>query len=444
MKRDHVVGVLVTKKRSFVRDAASVVASRGLSRIAQFLIGVLIARAIGPAGRGLVASLSVPVAMAVSLSEMGVRQATAYQIGRGHRTVEEILPTLVGMAISSSLIGLAATLIYYQVAGVAEHNWSLRCLAAVAIPVSIMTSYASGILLGRQRIAAFSSASWAPTFLNLLIIVGLGWVVTLNVYGVVAANLIATAVGAAYALYLVSKEAPIRIGFDRKVASALARQGLAYALALFVLTLNYKVGILLLQKLRSLGEVGIYAQGAAIAEMIWEVPTVLNALVFSRSANAQDSQEFSRKVLVLARLSFLLATCGAIVLAIAAPVAFPLVYGHGFRGSADVFVVLLPGVVAFTVFKILNMDLAGRGKPWISMVIVLPAALLNGGLGYFLILKYGAIGGAISASVAYIVATIVMVPLYARIVGLSYRDVILFHRSDFNQLLSRLPVKWRR
>lgn len=429
------------KKSSFSRDVALVTIARVFTRAATFLTGVAVARLIGPEGRGLVASLAVPANLAVTFGEMGIRQATAFQIGRGIQTVRGLLPTLLTMALMSSAVAIAASFLYYRLLHIAREDLALQVIAVLIIPTSMLTNYASGVFLGRQKIAAFRQVSWGPALLNLGMVVALGWYAGFKIHGVMIATALASAAGCAYALYLLSREAPLSLGFNPKVASSLSAMGMRYAIALFILTLNYKLSIMLLQRFGTLTDVGLYAQGAAIAELIWEIPTAINALVFSRSANSKSDRDFSQKVMTLARLSFLVALAAGLGIAAIAPIAFPLIYGPGFADSANVFTVLIPGVVAFTAFKILNMDLAGKGKPWVSLIVIVPTALLNGVLSWLLIGRYGAVGGAISTSISYVLATIAFVALYSRTMKVDFLDIVTFRKSDFIELAKRLPFK---
>ncbi|MGJ3628272.1 hypothetical protein AB5I41_17360 [Sphingomonas sp. MMS24-JH45] len=75
-------------------------------------------------------------------------------------------------------------------------------------------------------------------------------------------------------------------------------------------------------------------------------------MVLSRGVNATDERLFSRKVALLARLAFVVAVGLAVALGIAAGFVFPLLYGQRFAQSAQhPASVLLPGIVAFIVFR---------------------------------------------------------------------------------------------
>lgn len=427
------------RRGGFVHDLIGVATSRVSVKAAQFLSSLIVARLLGPEGRGLVSALTVPSQLAVNVSEMGVRQSTAFHLGRKIIPLERLQPTLLAMIPMASAVAILLSLLYFEFARVAEGDWLLRGLAVVAIPLSLSASYASGVFLGRQRIAEFRKTSWRPAVISLLLVILLGWAAGWGVYGVMLATAGGAAAACAYALYLLGQDQPLRLGFDRSVATQLQRKGISYAASLVVLMLNYRIMILLLTRLGTLEDVGLYAQAIAIAELIWEVPTMLGSLVLSRGVNAKDELLFSRKVLLLARLAFVAAIGLSIGLGFAAEYLFPILYGRRFEQSADICILLLPGIVAFIVFKVLNIDLAGRGKPWAAMVIMGPVLVLNIVLGWFLIERYGAMGAAAASSVCYLVATLGYIILYNRVTGLSFREILLPQPGDFATVRRALP-----
>lgn len=339
----------------------------------------------------------------------------------------------------ASAAAIVLSLIYFEFVGIARGNWTLRILAVATIPLSLSASYASGVFLGQQRIAEFRKTSWRPGFISLVLVILLGWAAGWGIYGVMLATAGGALAASAYALFLLGKEQPLRLGFDRAVAMQLQRKGISYAASLVILMLNYRIMILLLTRLGTLTDVGLYAQAIAIAELIWEVPTMLGSLVLSRGVNAKDETLFSRKVLLLARLAFVAAVVISIFVGFAAKYLFPILYGHRFEQSADICILLLPGIVAFIVFKVLHIDLAGRGKPWTAMIIMVPVLVLNVALGWVMIVRYGAMGAAVASSACYLVATVGYVILYNRVTGLSLRDILLPQPGDLGMIRRALP-----
>ncbi len=439
--RPHMSEDKLPVRRSFAADAITVGGSRIVNRLCTFATGVLIARLLGPEGRGLLAALSVPAALSVSLAELGVRQSTAYHVGRKTFPIERVTGALMGMLPVAALLAVLLSLGYFDVANVAEGNWHLQLAAVAVIPFGIGITYISGVLMGRGKIVSFSRVAWVPPMIALAFVatsIGIfGW----GVEGALLATASGSAVGFGYALHLLRREGPIRPRIDFPLVRAIQRLGAVYAVATFALLLNYKIMILLLSRVGTLEDVGHYAIAASIAEMLWEVPQMVGALLFSRAVGAEDRAVMSAKILTFARLAVTAVALVAIALAVIAQWLFPFVYGPGFTESALACVLLLPGVVAFVLFRILQTDIHARGKAWVSIAVIAPTIVLNVGLGYWMIGGYGLMGAAMASSLTYILATIAYVIAYSRVTGIPLLEMVRYRRSDLDQLTKAIPER---
>ena len=287
-------------------------------------------------------------------------------------------------------------------------------LALATIPTGLINTYAQGIFLGKEQIKQFSFTSWLPSLIRLVGILVLVGAAGLYVTGALVAGIIASATLAFYSLWLISRHASLRIRFVPEIAWQMLSLGIVYAAALFVLGLNYKVDIVILQHLRSNAEVGQYTQGVSLAELLWQLPTVLSAVLFSKGANAKDPRAFSRNVAKLMRVTLVVAALGSLALFAVVGYFIPLVYGEDFTPSILITRLLLPGIVAFTVYKVLNMDLAGKGRPWLSLYVAAPAVVLNIALNLLLIPRYGANGAALASTMSYTLSALAFMVVYAR------------------------------
>lgn len=426
--------------RRFGVEALIVGGGRFLTRIATFLTGVLIARLLGPEGRGLVAALQVPSLLAINLAEAGVRQSTAYHVGRGSFPVARTTATVLAMLPVTSILAVLLALGYFRLADVAAGDWTLQLLAVAVIPSGVGVAYVGGVLLGLGKISLFSRSSWMPAAIVLAATAAIAWGLGWGPYGVLAAAVIGNVAGFAYALVILSRQVPLGFRIDRAVLRGIRSHGIMYAVASLALVLNYKIMVLILSWSAPLEQVGYYSQAASIAELLWEVPQIVSSLLFARSVNARQADEMSVKVLMFARMAGLFVLGAAIVVAAISPWFFPFVYGARFAPSALVCTALLPGVVAVVIWRILQADVHGRGRAWATAAIIGPAIVVNIGLGYWLASGYGAVGAAIASSVTFILATVAYAIFYSRLTSIPLGEMVRFRRSDFAKIVRSLPV----
>lgn len=422
------------KKRSFTRDAFSVMKSRVFMLALSFATGVALARFLGPEGKGIYAAILVFPSLITSLADLGIRQATVYQLGKKEHDEGDIISVTMFFMLVSSLLSLAVGAGVYAFVDDPNFTLPLIVLALATIPTSLVNSYSSGIFLGKEQVQRFSFTSWLIAFVRLVAILVLVGVAGFYVTGALVAGVIASASLATYSLWLISRHASLRVKFVPTIARQMLSLGVVYAAALFVLGLNYKVDIVILQQLSTKAQVGQYTQGVSLAELLWQLPAALSAVLLSKGANAKDPKAFSRNVAKLMRVTLLVAVVGSIGLFVVVGYFIPFVYGEAFTPSVLVTRLLLPGIVAFTIYKVLNMDLAGKGRPWLSLYVATPAVLLNIGLNLLLIPRYAANGAALASTVSYTLSAVAFMFVYSRAVDLSLRDLLAYRRSDFDFL----------
>jgi O-antigen/teichoic acid export membrane protein len=434
------------QQHSFAAEIFTVMGGKVFMVVVGFLSTIVVSRQLGPEGKGVFAALLIFPLLFVSLAEMGIRQATVHHLGKNEYADRNIVGmTYCFLLIFSSLgIGICAWL-YWQFAN-PNFTTTMIGLALLYIPLYLIVSYSSGILLGKGAIAQFNRVQCVPIFLRLLFLVLLVWWLQADVVGAIAAAILALALNAIYTLWLASRYVPVRVGFNPKIAREMLGLGLVYALALFIINVNYKIDVLLLERLSSAVEIGQYNTGVVITELIWQLPGALGVVVFSRSANVNNSiadrLAFTHKIAQLLRITLAISIVAAILLSAIAPILIPLLYGDAFQPSVRVLQLLMPGVVILTIFKVLNMDLAGKGKPAVALAVFAPSAVLNVGLNLAWIPRYGANGAAIASTISYSISAIVFMFVYAHLNQITIAQLLRYQKSDFS-LLTQLIARFK-
>lgn len=436
-------------QRSFAENVLRIFQTRFILLATTFVTGVITARLIGVEARGAFAALTMPALVAVSLSELGVRQAAAYHIGRKGDPLPDMLSALGALWIGASVLGVGLTLAYDYATGLTDrYGWGLAMIAALLIPVTVATNYAAGIFIGIKNITALNQSSWIPPaarLVGVIILVGaLGWGLT----GALMAQTLGATLFAAYAAWLIFRLSKPSMRIRPELIKSLSQMGWRFAIALFVLSLSYRVNTFLLQTYSNLTEVGLYTTATTLAELLWQIPSAIGSLVLAHGVNSKDTVEFSQKSCTLFRLTLVLGVVVAVGLALVSPIFVPLIYGQEFANSANVVIALLPGVVVFLIFKTLNMDLASKGKPLIALLAAIPSLAVNMAAGAILVPRFGAVGAGVAASLGYIVGAAIFLFFYARVVAIPMAEILRYRRSDFSSATDRfrslLPKSLRR
>lgn len=424
--------------RSFVKDSFSIGFSKIVVIFFSLLTSIITARVLGPEKNGIISSLLVFPSIFLSFGSLGVRQSTTYLLGQGVYSEEKIKTAITQIWLLTSLISLASCFILIKLLSKSNSDNLLIVLALLPIPFVLFNTYNSGIFLGKNDIKEFNKINWIPTAVIFVLTALFLLLFSLDIKGYFIA-LIGGPVSISLILLFKNKFInAFSFNFDLKIIKSLLGLGMIYALALLIINLNYKFDIIMLERLSTPYETGIYAKGANITEFLWQIPMLLSTIVFARSATSKNGREFSLKVVQLLRVAFVFIGLGSVILWLLSEYVIIGLFGMEFFDSILVLNCLLPGVILLTIYKVLNMDLAGKGKPWISIYAMTPALVINILLNYYLIPLYGSTGAAISSSISYSFAAMIFIFVYSRTVQLSMIEIITFTKKDFEPILKIL------
>src|SRR5690625_4292573 len=123
------------KQKSTGFHIATTFGTKVVFLIGSFIISILLARILGPEGRGTVTALFVVPNIVLSIADLGVRQASAYYIGRKIYPVKDIISSSLILWWITSLISIFIVCIYYFFGSNREYAWVLILIALIYIPV---------------------------------------------------------------------------------------------------------------------------------------------------------------------------------------------------------------------------------------------------------------------------------------------------------------------
>jgi O-antigen/teichoic acid export membrane protein len=147
-------------------------------------------------------------------------------------------------------------------------------------------------------------------------------------------------------------------------------------------------------------------------------------------SSSKDNESKNKLTGAISRNVLFFSVVGGIAFYIASDLIFGMLFGEAYDKSSDILKMLLPGIILFSVDRILSNDLAGRGKPELNMYTSIFTVVSNIVLNFLLIPKIGIAGSAISTSVTYSLSTLIKMVLFKRETGLQYSQFIFLQKED--------------
>lgn len=409
-----------------------------------FASTLILTRWLGPEGLGLYTAFMVVPLILMSLGELGIRQSTAYMTGKKLAAEGRIAGALASLWLLSSVFSIILVVAAYCVQGMHKQGLLYVFIGASLVPAGLITRYANGIALGKRWISRMNIGETV----QVLVRVGLLAVLLIGLHAGVRGALIVELLTALAPglLMLCWLRKDLGVSFvplwDKGLISSLVTHGVKFAIALFVLTLNYRVSILILQRYVSHSDIGQFNLGVSIATLIWMIPDAIGMVTFSHSTGASDANRFAQTTTQIMRLTLLVCGFCALCIGVFCKPLVALLFGSEYLPSVPVIRAMLPGCLAAVVFKVLNADLAGRGYPLAAMWVYLGALGANVLGSVMLIPLCGTTGAAIASSISYVSGAAVYALVYARMSDMKLIRMFYQPLSDLRTLkgsLERLP-----
>ncbi|MEJ2737696.1 MAG: hypothetical protein P8189_29765 [Anaerolineae bacterium] len=163
--------------------------------------GILMARLLGPTGRGQFAVAILWPSVIAALGTLGVREALTYERARAFYPAPALVGTALVLATVQSilLMGLALFLIPWLTRTQSLDVTRAGQIFVLFIPTNLVTHYALGLLQGSLEIPVFNALRLVVSVVHLgavLVLWALGWVTVWNVtLGLLIANACAASTG---------------------------------------------------------------------------------------------------------------------------------------------------------------------------------------------------------------------------------------------------------
>jgi O-antigen/teichoic acid export membrane protein len=386
--------------------------------------GILLARLLGPAGKGDYYLLVLVPSTAMVVLQLGLPQAFGFFAARGRMAglvAKSLLLTVAFTALT--LASLVVLLPVLQALFLGYLDPQLILLGFVAFPLALNSALTTGIVTGRQAVRWYSGVSLVD---QLTTTVALGAVmlagITLSVEAALVIYLLSWVVhtvGFAVGAKVVSRQAT-----DPRPPSY--RELFGYGLPFFPGSLagffSYRVDTYLLAFLiaNPSEQLGYYSIAVSLAEMVFYFPRAVATLFFPQVAGSSRT-DADRLTPLISRVTLLVTGMFAVLLIPAAWVMIEL-FVPAFTPSFPALVVLLPGVVALSATNVLSGYLAGIGKPGHTSSASVAALIANVIANLILIPRFGIIGASASSLISYSFSSLVMTVFASRLSG-----VPLFH-----------------
>ena len=390
------------------RNVLETYGTRVLVVAVSFATAVVIARKLGPTGRGFYAVASTVGAIGVLFSNLGLHASNTYYVAKD----QSLLSALIGNTLAVIFVACIVT----ALGGIAFVFWpalspvqgTLLPLALASIPVGLAYLLTQGLLLGVNEVRAYNKIEFGGKLIALVLICIFAVIHQSNVelfFGVTLSSVMLSFLWALLRLRRVSSEPPM-------LSLAVFRQSIgigvnAYLIAFFGF-LVLRIDLLMVKYMLGATEAGYYSISQVLAENTMMFPVVVGLLLFPKLSAIKEREEKLRVAAEGVRVTAALMLPPVAIAALAAAPIISTAFGQNFLPAVSPFVWLMPGTYFLGVETVMVQLLNSEGFPRIIVVAWVADMMINVALNFWAIPRYGITGASVVSSVCYFLMFVIV------------------------------------
>ena len=422
------------RRARFAKDVGITLGAKFCNYGVALISSIMLARMLGPDGRGLLAVVSLLPGLVVAFGNLGIDASAVYLVAQKKWPLKILSGNILSLTLLLSLICVACgfgTVALFSHALFPGVSARYLFLSLALVPLGLLLSNVSSIFNGLARYRELNIFAVLQTVAFPVLFGALTWFGRLGLGGAILALILSVAlanVAAISRLWRILGTPTLALSLG--CLNDILRYGVVSHIGSVVQFLNYRVDVLLLNGFLNPKAVGFYTLAVSLAEILWSLSYAAGTVLFPLIASPIDSAQRNAATRTVARFVFLATSLGALLLFFLGRIAIVTLYSNRFLPAIHPLQAILPGVVALSAARVLANDLAGRGKVKVNSAIAFVTMMANVSLNFVLIPRFGIVGAAWSSTITYCLTMIATVALYCKYSGEAWSRLFLPERED--------------
>ena len=390
------------------RNVLETYGTRVLVVFVTFATAVVVARELGPAGRGLYAVAATLGAIGAQFGNLGLHASNIYFVAKDRTHLPALLGNTLAVVAVSCLVAAVSGILFVYWPSLSPLHGTLLLLAMAFVPVSLAYLLTQGLLLGVNEVRAYNNIESAGKLLALALISILAVLHGHTVEPFFAATALSVIVTFLWALRRLRRvsTAPPRLSwavFRHSIGIGLR----AYTIAFFGFLL-LRIDLLMVKYMLGATEAGYYSISQVLAENTMMFPVVIGLLLFPKLSALKEMEEKVRLANKAVLVTAALMLPAVVIAALAAAPVISLAFGRNFLPAVGPFVWLMPGTYFLGIETVMVQLLNSEGFPPIIVVAWIVSTLINVALNFWAIPHYGITGASVVSSACYFLMFVIV------------------------------------
>lgn len=399
-----------------------------------FVAVLILARGLGPAGRGTVAFITVTALVVAHMAGLGVGEATTVLSSRHPARRPILLANALTYFLCASVVAATLAFLALSLSGIGPAGVGTPELFIIALGILSCAIGEAGysFLLGTERVRQLAFVTGCASWFYAAVVVVLWAGPGLTVWGAALAWAGTEALRSTVLAALSARGMHIGLP-DRRLLAEEVGFGLRLWIGSLARFLNFRTDQILMGFLATEAALGFYAVAVNVSEVLLYLPSSAATALLPVIARTEPVRRGAQTLRAFRSVVFVTGA-GVVCAALLGPVVLPMVFGDAFDESIIPFLWLLPGTFGFAASAVFSNALVGSSSPGLSSLGPLVSLTVGFALDLVLIPQHGATGAAAAASVAFLVGGATALVVYRRVHPFAWRLLVVPHRRDLDVL----------
>ncbi|MGH7558404.1 MAG: oligosaccharide flippase family protein [Gemmatimonadota bacterium] len=399
-----------------------------------FVGAVVVARLLGAEGKGTFSLFMATVSGIMTFAGLGIDKGQMFYAARDPRKLAHFLANGV---VVSLVLGGGGALIYFLLGHYADLRiTSMGRFGTIAgillVPIVSIQKFQKQYLITVHHYVLSRTSLAVQQSLPLLAVLALFPFIEVTVDALIIAVTASTLAQLVILDVFMRKvvAAPPRLS-PTHFSFSFARDSLGFGMRRYLsdvtLFLTKRMDFFLVAWLLDRSALGVYSVAVALSEVVLRIPRELGVILFP--VFASDSLRKGQAASFLRRMNVIALLMAAGIAVVAKPLIL-FMFGPEFAGSAEPFLWLLPGTIAWSTIQVTYNRVSAGGRPGLGVPIFGAAAAIDAGLNVLLDPVMGVAGAAVAATCSYLFAAIIFLRLFCRSEECGIAEALLPRMED--------------
>ncbi len=435
-----------TKKKVF-RNLLWAVTGKVVTLLGSLLVGIFVARYLGPEQYGLMSYVTSYVALFQVLASFGLdnieirEEAKCVGTGEYGRTPSKEANAILGTAFGLKLLFAAITLVLviatvwlFEADTFTKWMITLYSLSMIMQTFSVIRNYFTSIVWNEYIVKTEISRTIIGAAIKVVLLLlhaPLVWFIAATLFDTV---LIAGGYLLSYRKKIAS---PTLWTFDRQTAKYLIKESFPLLLSGAAVVIYQRIDQVMIGNMIDKEAVGYYAVAESIAGIVVFIPTILSqtimpVLIQLHSAN---QQQYTQKAQLFMDITIWLCIilCGSISLC--APILIHILYGEQYFPSILLLQICVFKIIGYAYAQVSSVLILTEGKQHPIAIRNVIGCISAISLNLLFLPRYSVVGAAVASVITSVITGYLahlFIPQYFEIFKMQTRSLLLGWKSLFN------------